>query len=94
MPSEPKQSRLARNRPQPKHSRAPKDGLSYLYLFFAPVKEFWRTTTFSEIMINAPVQVIRRKGKTVDVPNKFHRPCGRFQAAVHERGHQTSRQLF
>ncbi len=61
---------------------APKSGLSYLYLFFAPVKEFLEDDDVSEIMINGPSQIyIERKGKTVLVPNKFPNDQA-LQAAV------------
>ena len=60
----------------------PKGGLSYLYLFFAPVKEFLEDDDVSEIMINGPSQIyIERKGKTVLVPNKFPNDQA-LQAAV------------
>ncbi|HXB60912.1 MAG TPA: CpaF family protein [Candidatus Acidoferrales bacterium] len=49
-----------------------KGGLSYLYLFFGPVKEYLMDDDVSEIMINGPSQIyIERKGKTVRVPAKF-----------------------
>ena len=61
---------------------APKDGLSYLYLFFAPVKEFLEDDDVSEIMINGPSQIyIERKVKSVHVPNKFPNDQA-LQAAV------------
>ena len=49
-----------------------KAGLSYLYLFFGPVKEYLEDDDVSEIMINGPGQIfIERKGKLVSVPAKF-----------------------
>jgi len=49
-----------------------KAGLSYLYLFFAPVKEYLEDDDVSEIMINGPGQIfIERKGKLAPVPAKF-----------------------
>jgi pilus assembly protein CpaF len=49
-----------------------KGGLSYLYLFFAPVKEYLMDDDVSEIMINGPKQIfIERKGKTIQVPARF-----------------------
>jgi pilus assembly protein CpaF len=60
----------------------PKGGLSYLYLFFAPIKEFLEDDDVSEIMINGPAQIyIERKGKTIHVPNKFPNDQA-LQAAV------------
>jgi pilus assembly protein CpaF len=57
-------------------------GLSYLYLFFAPVKEFLEDDDVSEIMINGPAQIyIERKGKTIHVPAKFPNDQA-LQAAV------------
>jgi Flp pilus assembly CpaF family ATPase len=61
---------------------APKGGLSYLYLFFAPVKEYLEDDDVSEIMINGPSQIfIERKGKTVLTPAKFPNDQA-LQAAV------------
>jgi pilus assembly protein CpaF len=49
-----------------------KGGLSYLYLFFGPVKEYLMDDDVSEIMINGPSQIyIERKGKVIQVPAKF-----------------------
>ena len=49
-----------------------KSGLSYLYLFFAPVKEYLADDDVSEILINGPSQIyIERKGKLTSVPAKF-----------------------
>ena len=49
-----------------------KSGLSYLYLFFAPVKEYLEDDDVSEILINGPSQIfIERKGKLTPVPAKF-----------------------
>ena len=42
----------------------PKPGLSYLYLFFAPVQEYLMDDDVAEIMINGPKQIyIERKGR-------------------------------
>jgi pilus assembly protein CpaF len=49
-----------------------KAGLSYLYLFFAPVKEYLEDDDVSEVLINGPGQIyIERKGKLTAVPAKF-----------------------
>ncbi len=49
-----------------------KAGLSYLYLFFAPVKEYLEDDDVSEILINGPGQIfIERKGRLTSVPAKF-----------------------
>ena len=51
---------------------APKAGLSYLLLFFAPVKEFLEDDDVSEVMINGPRQIfVERKGKLTAVPAHF-----------------------
>ncbi|HEY1789998.1 MAG TPA: CpaF family protein [Verrucomicrobiae bacterium] len=49
-----------------------KADLSYLYLFFGPVKEHLMDDDVSEIMINGPSQIyIERKGKVIQIPAKF-----------------------
>ena len=49
-----------------------KAGLSYLYLFFAPVQQYLQDDDVSEILINGPGQIfIERKGKLAPVPEKF-----------------------
>lgn len=49
-----------------------KSGLSYLYLFFAPVQQYLQDDDVSEILINGPTQIyIERKGKLISVPEKF-----------------------
>jgi pilus assembly protein CpaF len=46
--------------------------LSYLYLFFAPVKAYLEDDDVAEIMINGPRQIyIERKGKLTAVPEVF-----------------------
>lgn len=60
----------------------PKGGLSYLYLFFAPVKAYLEDDDVSEIMINGPSQIyIERKGKVELTPAKFANDQA-LQAAV------------
>ena len=70
---------------QPDKNRSPapkKAGLSYLYLFFAPVQEFLQDDEVSEIMINGPGQIfVERKGKLISVPAKFSSEQA-LQAAV------------
>src|SRR5665213_1908518 len=59
-----------------------KAGLSYLYLFFAPVKDYLEDDDVSEIMINGPGQIfIERKGKLTSAPAKFANEQS-LQAAV------------
>jgi pilus assembly protein CpaF len=59
----------AKDAPKPP---SPKAGLSYLYLFFAPVAEFLSDDDVAEIMINGPAQIyIERKGRLVAVPARF-----------------------
>ena len=59
-----------------------KAGLSYLYLFFAPVQEFLSDDDVSEIMINGPGQIyVERKGRLVLVPARFANEQS-LQAAV------------
>lgn len=59
-----------------------KAGLSYLYLFFAPVQGYLQDDEVSEIMINGPGQIfIERKGKLVAVSSKFSSEQA-LQAAV------------
>ena len=59
-----------------------KSGLSYLYLFFAPIQEFLMDDDVAEIMINGPRQIyIERKGKLTPVPAKFANEQS-LQAAV------------
>jgi pilus assembly protein CpaF len=60
------------NEKAPEKKENEKGNLSYLYLFFAPVKEYLMDDDVSEIMINGPKQIfIERKGKTIHVPAKF-----------------------
>ncbi|MDR3457082.1 MAG: CpaF family protein [Verrucomicrobiae bacterium] len=57
---------------EPLKKTPPKPGLSYLYLFFAPVQQYLSDDDVSEIMINGPAQIyIERKGKLTPVPEKF-----------------------
>jgi pilus assembly protein CpaF len=50
----------------------PDSGLSYLYLFFAPVQEYLKDDEVAEIMINGPRQIyIERKGKLIAVAERF-----------------------
>jgi pilus assembly protein CpaF len=59
-----------------------KTGLSYLYLFFAPVQEFLQDDDVAEVLINGPKQIyIERKGKLALVPAKFTNDQA-LQAAV------------
>jgi pilus assembly protein CpaF len=59
-----------------------KAGLSYLYLFFAPVQEFLMDDDVTEVMINGPHQVyVERKGKLIAVPARFANEQS-LQAAV------------
>ena len=59
-----------------------KTGLSYLYLFFAPVQEFLSDDDVAEVLINGPKQIyIERKGKLALVPAKFANEQA-LQAAV------------
>jgi pilus assembly protein CpaF len=47
-------------------------GLNYLYLFFAPVKDYLMDDDVSEVMINGPKQIfIERKGKLIATDAKF-----------------------
>lgn len=47
-------------------------GLSYLYLFFAPVQEHLMDDDVSEVMINGPRQIyVERKGKLQAIPAQF-----------------------
>jgi pilus assembly protein CpaF len=63
---------VSENAKAPEKKEKEKGGLSYLYLFFGPVKEYLMDDDVSEIMINGPSQIyIERKGKTVRVPAKF-----------------------
>jgi pilus assembly protein CpaF len=58
--------------PEKKDEKKEKGGLSYLYLFFGPVKEYLMDDDVSEIMINGPSQIyIERKGKVIQIPAKF-----------------------
>jgi Flp pilus assembly CpaF family ATPase len=60
-----------------------KSGLSYLYLFFAPVQEYLQDDDVSEVMINGPGQVfIERKGKLTPVPGAKFANEQSLQAAV------------
>ena len=78
----PAEAKPVEAKPADAKAAAPKGGLSYLYLFFAPVKEFLEDDEVSEIMINGPSQIyIERKGKTVHVPAKFPNEQA-LQAAV------------
>ena len=63
----------AKAEPQkPAASPAQKGGLSYLYLFFAPVQEYLMDDDVSEVMINGPRQIyVERKGKLSAVPAQF-----------------------
>jgi pilus assembly protein CpaF len=57
-------------------------GLSYLYLFFAPVKEFLMDDDVAEVMINGPQQIyVERKGKLAPVTARFANEQS-LQAAV------------
>src|SRR5664279_913658 len=59
-----------------------KTGLSYLYLFFAPVQEYLSDDDVAEVLINGPKQIyIERKGKLALVPAKFANDQA-LQAAV------------
>jgi pilus assembly protein CpaF len=65
-------SEVAENAKAPEKKEKEKGGLSYLYLFFGPVKEYLMDDDVSEIMINGPSQIyIERKGKVIQVPAKF-----------------------
>jgi pilus assembly protein CpaF len=70
---------------KPEASVAPpqkKAGLSYLYLFFAPVQEYLSDDDVAEVLINGPKQIyIERKGKLALVPAKFANDQA-LQAAV------------
>ena len=80
--AKPKEAKPAEAKPAEAKPAAPKGGLSYLYLFFAPVKEYLEDDDVSEIMINGPSQIyIERKGKTVLTPAKFPNDQA-LQAAV------------
>jgi len=49
-----------------------KPGLSYLYLFFAPVRAYLEDDEVSEVMINGPRQIyVERKGRLTAAPEKF-----------------------
>jgi len=66
----------------PKPTKPEKAGLSYLYLFFAPIQEFLMDDEVAEVMINGPQQVyVERKGKLTAVPAKFANEQS-LQAAV------------
>jgi len=66
----------------PKNEPPKKSGLSYIYLFFAPVQEYLQDDDVSEVMINGPGQIfIERKGKLTSVPAKFANEQS-LQAAV------------
>ncbi len=59
-----------------------KAGLSYLYLFFAPVQEYLSDDDVAEVLINGPKQIyIERKGKLALTPAKFANDQA-LQAAV------------
>jgi pilus assembly protein CpaF len=59
-----------------------KAGLSYLYLFFAPVQEYLSDDDVAEVLINGPKQIyIERKGKLTLTPSKFANDQA-LQAAV------------
>ena len=59
-----------------------KVGLSYLYLFFAPVQEYLSDDDVAEVLINGPKQIyIERKGKLALTPTKFANDQA-LQAAV------------
>jgi Flp pilus assembly CpaF family ATPase len=78
----PGEAKSAGTKPPEAKPAPPKGGLSYLYLFFAPVKEYLEDDDVSEIMINGPSQIfIERKGKTVLTPAKFPNDQA-LQAAV------------
>ena len=50
----------------------PASGLSYLYLFFAPIQEYLMDDEVSEVMINGPRQIyVERKGKLAATPAHF-----------------------
>jgi len=59
-----------------------KTGLSYLYLFFAPIQEFLSDDDVAEVLINGPKQIyIERKGRLALVPAQFTNDQA-LQAAV------------
>lgn len=58
--------------PKPTAPPPQKGGLSYLYLFFAPVQEYLMDDDVSEVMINGPRQIyVERKGKLAAIPAQF-----------------------
>ena len=66
----------------PPPGKPEKAGLSYLYLFFAPVQEYLMDDDVAEVMINGPHQIyIERKGRLAAVPAKFANEQS-LQAAV------------
>ena len=80
--AKPAEAKPLEAKPADAKAAAPKGGLSYLYLFFAPVQEYLQDDDVSEIMINGPSQIyIERKGKTIHVPAKFPNEQA-LQAAV------------
>ena len=80
-PTEPLDEALTRMA-DPAAIKSEKAGLSYLYLFFAPVQEYLQDDDVSEILINGPGQIfIERKGKLASVSAKFANEQS-LQAAV------------